>query len=73
MTTPPLAPLSETASHPRAGARESVANRNPAQTAALEIERLAGSNIPENQFFQRFLEEVIGCTDAQGGAVWMLK
>lgn len=72
MTTPRLAPLSESASQPRAGARELVGNRNLGQTAALEIERLAGSNIPENQFFQRFLEEVIGCTVALGGAVWML-
>lgn len=72
MTTPPLAPLSETTSHPRTGARESSGNQNPAHAAAREIERLAGSNIPENQFFQRFLEEVIECTESVSGAVWML-
>ena len=42
------------------------------QAAALEIERLAGSNIPENQFFERFLERVVACAEAVAGAVWMV-
>jgi hypothetical protein len=72
MTTPSLATSSATASHPRTGARESSGNPNRAHAAAREIERLAGSNIPENQFFERFLAEVIECTESVGGAVWML-
>lgn len=72
MATPPLAASSEAASRLRAAVREPNGNRGPAQAAALEIERFAGSNVPENQFFERFLEQVTHATDATSGAVWML-
>ncbi len=72
MTTPKLAPLSDAPLRAESKVREPDGNRNRAQAAALEIERLAGSNVPENQFFGRFLEQVIHCTEAAGGAVWML-
>lgn len=42
------------------------------QATALEIERLAGSNIPENQFFEPFIERITESTGAIAGAVWML-
>ena len=42
------------------------------QTGALDIERLAGSNLPENQFFERFLERIAQSTGAVAGAVWIV-
>ncbi len=52
--------------------RDSSANTEFHQAAALEIERLAGSNVPENQFFERFLQRTAECASAVAGAVWML-
>ncbi len=71
MTTP-------TATSPAAPKQAQTGQSAPAaspevfQTSALELERLAGSNLPENQFFDQFLEQVAHCTGAVAGAVWML-
>ena len=51
---------------------EPRANGDLYQATALEIERLAGSNVPENQYFQRLISRLAECTKAVAGAVWML-
>ena len=41
-------------------------------SSALEIERLARSDIAEDRFFSEFLAQLIGPTGADAGIIWLL-
>ncbi len=68
MTTP-SAPPTEAPSQPTANRPLTL---HKPEAAAREIERLAGSNVPEDQFFEQFLSRLAECTGASAGAVWLL-
>ncbi|MEI8379731.1 MAG: efflux RND transporter periplasmic adaptor subunit [Planctomycetota bacterium] len=42
------------------------------QNLAREIEQLAGTGLPPQDFFPPFLDKVVSAVAAQGGAIWLL-
>ena len=54
---------------------ESVAANSPQQRVqifAKEMEQLASSGLPPQQFFSQFLDKLVTAVSAQAGAVWLL-
>ena len=51
---------------------DAAANSNLLELASVEIERLAGSDIAEDRFFEEFLAQLRSAAQAEAGAVWLL-
>lgn len=54
-----------------APAKESL--QQQVRELALEVEKLAGSNLPPDKFFPLFLEKLVKAVAATAGAVWMMQ